>query len=592
MDAMKEQINIRTLITEPFVIGLILVAISIIPTLILGENGYVVYHDQLDGEITTYILLTKHYKESFIPEILGGVSKSSLVPASYGTLLMYFIFSKPFVAFEINQIFIQIIAYIGLFILLQEVHVNKWISLFTAVLFCILPFYSVYGLCVMGQPLFFYACYSLWKRQNWSSYVIGIVFALFSSPILVGYADCFLLLLAAIICKLRDRKKSNRLLALLGVLVSIYVLLYWTLVLNVSTYNEFISHRTEFAIQTTATWKELFIDLFFNGQYHAASIHSRMIPFVTLVYIIAIICLCVCEIEKEKKEKLVILVLAFSAIIIIALFYAFWRCKEITLLRHEVGGVLVEFQAERFYWLYPCLWFFSFGLSMDFLIEATGYLKTINISSFGIKILQKRRNIFSLVASAMCIIIFFFTGEDIYSGSFLKNNNCLINNADYTCYTYQKFFSTELFCEISDFIGRPQNEYKVGSVALYPAVPLYNGFYCIDGYSNNYDIKYKHRFRRIIEKELDKNESIREYYDKWGNRCYIFSGELGNKYFIPKWEHISLANLSLNHEALQELKCDYILSGVEIKNPSDSGLAFVKTFENSSSPYRIWLYKT
>lgn len=42
------------------------------------------------------------------------------------------------------------------------------------------------------------------------------------------------------------------------------------------------------------------------------------------------------------------------------------------------------------------------------------------------------------------------------------------------------------------------------SVGIYPAAAAYNGFHCLDGYSNNYPLEYKHAFRQIMEGELDK----------------------------------------------------------------------------------------
>ncbi len=100
--------------------------------------------------------------------------------------------------------------------------------------------------------------------------------------------------------------------------------------------------------------------------------------------------------------------------------------------------------------------------------------------------------------------------------------------------SWKEFFSPALLEEIRAYIGRPVEEYRVGSLALYPSAPLYNGFYCIDGYSNNYDIAYKHAFREIVAAELEKSASLRGHVDGWGNRCYRFFSELGQQYFFRK----------------------------------------------------------
>ena len=61
------------------------------------------------------------------------------------------------------------------------------------------------------------------------------------------------------------------------------------------------------------------------------------------------------------------------------------------------------------------------------------------------------------------------------------------------------------------------------SLGISPAPALMHGFYTVDGYSNNYPLEYKHRFREVIAPEIEKNEEVRVYFDTWGNRCYLFN---------------------------------------------------------------------
>ena len=157
--------------------------------------------------------------------------------------------------------------------------------------------------------------------------------------------------------------------------------------------------------------------------------------------------------------------------------------------------------------------------------------------------------------------------------------------------SFRTFVSKELFEEIDEYIGRPKDSYRVGSVGLYSSVPLLNGFQCVDGYSNNYDVEYKHAFRETIEGELKKKKSVRTYFDEWGNRCYLFSAELGKSYFFTKEDDTVIKKLALNPEALRALGCEYIFSGVEIEKPEKSGLKLLNTFEKEGYPYRIRVYE-
>jgi hypothetical protein len=71
-------------------------------------------------------------------------------------------------------------------------------------------------------------------------------------------------------------------------------------------------------------------------------------------------------------------------------------------------------------------------------------------------------------------------------------------------------------------VGKPIQDYRVVSIGLHPAVAQYNGLYTLDTYNNFYPLSYKHQFLNIIAPELNKNKSLKSYFDLWGGRCYIF----------------------------------------------------------------------
>ena len=100
--------------------------------------------------------------------------------------------------------------------------------------------------------------------------------------------------------------------------------------------------------------------------------------------------------------------------------------------------------------------------------------------------------------------------------------------------SFHQFYSPELFAEIKDHIGKPQQSYRVVSLGMHPGIALYNGFYLADGYLSDYPLEYKHRFRKVIAAELAKNEDIKDYFDGWGARCYLFSAELDKRFVLTK----------------------------------------------------------
>ena len=163
-----------------------------------------------------------------------------------------------------------------------------------------------------------------------------------------------------------------------------------------------------------------------------------------------------------------------------------------------------------------------------------------------------------------------------------------------TALTWDDFFCKAEFKEVSDFIkdeyGLEQSSYRVGSLGIEPSVALYNGFYTIDGYSNNYELSYKHRFRNVIAKELEKNDYNRVYFDNWGNRCYLLSSEYHGIRLMTKYEHAHYDNLELNTSALKDLGCRFILSAGEIAEAEAKGFKLCETFDSYDYTYYIGSY--
>lgn len=109
------------------------------------------------------------------------------------------------------------------------------------------------------------------------------------------------------------------------------------------------------------------------------------------------------------------------------------------------------------------------------------------------------------------------------------NVNQINNGSGITGYiSWESWFAEDLMQEIDDAIGRDKSTYRVAHLGISPAPSLMHGFYTVDGYSNNYPLEYKHRFREVIAAELEKNEEVRVYFDLWGNRCYLFNNITGN----------------------------------------------------------------
>jgi len=549
-------------------VGLFCLFVIYLPVLILNSDMYTMIHDQFDGEVLAYILNAKYFMQGHIPEFLSGTDKISLLPPSFGTTFFY-CFLEPDNAFFVNYIFVVFVAYTGMYLLIEKLLSIKWIAAVVGCLFAMLPFYSVYGLSVMGQPLFFYAVFLLWNNENLTrAYILVLIFTLFSSLVLVGYVNSFFIVGITLYSYCAGRRWYG---LFIGTFLTIflYVILNYNLILQVLHFtNSFISHKQEFLVNYVPFYKA-FDSIFWNGMYHAASCHEMILKCSFVGLILAIIKYK--DFDLKSRRSLLQIGSLIGIALIIALFYAFWHCYTVTNLRNELGGLFVAFQVDRFYWLYPCIWFCILAYTL-FLLSNMFMNKMIRVT----------------LLSLVVLINFQF----LWQYSSLKVNLKAVIDSSYVSASYtsvNRFFQRELFKEIEEHIGLSQTDYKVCSVGLYPSIALYNGYYCIDGYSNNYDIEYKHYFREIISKELEKAGDKAKYFDNWGNRCYIFSSEIFNWNYIDKRSKKAIKKLELNNKTLKEMNCKYLFSSVEIID--SYGLVFEKKFSSNSSWYDVYVYK-
>ena len=151
------------------------------------------------------------------------------------------------------------------------------------------------------------------------------------------------------------------------------------------------------------------------------------------------------------------------------------------------------------------------------------------------------------------------------------------------------------------YIRSPKEDYRVVSIGIHPAIASFNGFYTLDIYTDFYPLKYKHDFRDIIARELEKSPQQKEGFDTNAKRCYLLVSELhgddnvrGRAFargLTKADQQLKIKNLELNTGVLKKMGGRYIFSAVEILNFSENGLSFEGVFERDDSPWKIHLYR-
>ena len=584
-----------------FIIGLVIVLVPVFIDIYLGSGSIFSYHDQLDGEILTYILGAKYFLSGaeIYPELFNGIPSTGLTPAAPALVLLYKLFSFGRYPYLYALIFSfalgTVTAYVGMYKLLGVFIPEAYICALCAVFFSFVPHLCVYGLSITGLPLLLYAFISIkistTKSDLIYAYAAVVFFGLFSSLPLVGFAVigiAFVYILFSIAAKKFNFKFLSGVLLLLVVYVSENTALLKEL-LGISNDTGFQSHRIEI-VRKGMPFAEGFISSFYFPSLHLPTHQKYMFPVfgVLILTLTALYIKYRKEIFEDKKAKtaFVFFVLLFAFNVFTSILYGFIHWYPTADFRNRTGGIIHSFQFDRINWLSDPVWYILFGLCIYLLLYfAEGLLK----NGFAGKLIK----IF-VFTYIVFISITIFKSSDLNKGIhalYLKEN--------YSAVSFEEYYASDIFSEIDEYIQEKESlqktEYRTLSLGLYPAIASYNGFYTLDGYSNNYPLEYKKTFRKIIAKELDKNPELKAYYDDWGNRVYLITGSLSQNWLIPKGSGIAADDLELDFKAAYELGARYLFSAVEISKEAANrlGLELMRKepFAGTFSYYEIYLYK-
>ncbi|BBB91221.1 MAG TPA: DUF6044 family protein [Methylomusa anaerophila] len=572
----------RWRINFPFLLTSSLFILYLLPFLLLRQNAHFPINDNLDW-LTGWTTLA-HSGKAFslngtIDQIMNGVPRSCL-PSGLNVITWLYMLFHPFHAYLLNLILVHTAALAGMYLLLKNYIVpadTPWKSSIvwgTALCFAILPFYSVYGWSIAGQPLLAYAFYNAYynRKMVFNSLII-LIYALYSSLPLTGVFILAALTLIAVIDYGKTRQLKINFLIAIVLLAACYTVTEIGLIYNTFIAPGFLSSRVEIdrillgQSKDLAGVRDLIADNFINGQYHAVSLHQFILAAAVPLGLTAGI------IRRDKLSArlaaLLIIILAISV------FYGF-RYWQIFMAFTAKINILNAFQIQRFHWFHPLLWNVVLAVALAIIV----------------KLRYAGKPLLTLLLALQMAYLF---GNNIEYNLWLKEKagietNVMANAWLYENITYGQFFSDKLFKQVDAYIGRPKQEYRIVSIGLYPAIPQYHGFYTLDGRLNIYPLEYKHQFRQVIAKELNKNPFWQNYFDHWGITCYVFPAEL-NYLQVRKGYQLKLKNLELDTRALKALGGEYIFSAAEIINYRANNLEFLTKITDEWSPWEIYLYK-
>lgn len=517
--------------------------------------------DFYDSNVVWLKLMTKKKylfanSETIIKEYMN-IPRLSL-GSELNVIVWLFILFEPFYALVLNQLLVQIISFLGIYLLSNRYifkERGQWISFAIAFIFALLPFWQPGGIGAMGIPLLIYCFFEVLEYpKKYYLYLYLTLYPFYSNLFVFGIFSLFLLFSLLFLFRRKNYKRGLIILFFIGILYLVveYRMFYF------SFFNKnFVSHREEFfsqvglrdAIKAT-------INSFFVGQDHVPSLHQNIIIFSIIISLIM-------SLIKRDKYHLKILLFGLLLVAFIASFDGFYNQRNMSFFLSSISSIFTKFQTNRFYILYPTIWYTLFLFALRVIYSSLRKYKLQFIT-------------YILVVGQFFIV---FKSNNIY-----KNLYDRYINTD-QIYTFNEFYSEKAFKKISFCINR--NE-KVISLGIHPAVSAYNNLNTADGYSAIYPLSYKKKFRKIISKELDNNIENKDYFDNWGSRCYIFDDKLGTRFDITKYSSPEATiNLELDVNALKSLSIGYIISTIPLQNKNRYNL--VEKYSDNFRNY--YLYK-
>ena len=566
--------NIHQLIykNKHHILSILLILTSYIFSLIIFKEVIVTPHDNLDNQVPINHIVSNIFRGNFnsATYMLSGEIKWFYIENILYPINAFRIFLDDKLFYFTEEIFKKLLAYFTFFILSKSLIKNKFESALCAVFFStIVNIENLYGYGIVMMPYFLYLLTS--KKELKAKHLLIIFFTGLNSSMVQDYmALCSIIPLSFI---LRKTKVNFKLIIVFFSFLTVAIIIsaipiILNLVLDTGIHREdFISHKSIFNLSGFLAILIGFISI--NKFYGLFFLPKKVLFFFLFI-----------SSFLSKKKNLLSLI--FFLIFIYFLSIAF-SSNLIQNIFKEYFSFLSGFNFSRINRILPLI--FSLILIFNINIIKSKYVKKIIFFSSLFVILSIQISI----PLTEAVKVFFKNNlknekyielkkKNFDTNSYAKTYKIVFDKTNYQSSSLAfKFNSNNSFDDYYKFseynlIRKIVEENRVISVGIDPMIALMNDIKVIDGYHAIYPKNYKIKFRKIIAKELVKNELYRKYYDDWGSRVYAFYNDK--------------ENLLIDFSAAKNIGATYVISAFSIKN-IDLELICQNCFGNKE----IFLYK-
>lgn len=516
------------------ILFLLILSFNYIIPYLLFDSITLFYHDALDSEIIYNHVLGQVIKnnENQIDLFLGGSLNLSYMRRIFQPYMYIYSIFNTELAYWLVDLLVKLTSYISFFILTKKINKNIFIGCLVACLYASsnLPTHEGFGMAFMPYIIYL----SIYKKNLKIKHFLLVIFFGLNSDFI-----CTFFAIPPIILVIFFLKKINS-------LNFIYIFTLFIVAMTLANINLFliyfegiIFHRVEF-LRASYTFKET-IYYFLKNLFKLPNFGFNMglvksIPY-SIIYFPALIIALFCK----KKQIRIILIIA--TVFIFAL----------SLIKNNYISEYIN-QSNNFLKI----------LSWDYITRSLLLLYALIV----LFILENKNIVSKIIFFLTLASIFMF---QINSSIVPFYKRYLIKLNDYqNLYTFNGYYKYYNYDEIKRIV---KNERTI-SIGLDPMVAVFHGIRVVDGYHNLYPLSYKNKFRKIIFKELEKNQKFKEYYDNYGSRLYTSLNYSDN-----------LENINLNFEEAKNINTKFVISRYSI---------FSKDLEpiiNTCSKRKICLYK-
>lgn len=541
---------------------------------IYKDNILIQVHDNLDSNIAVFKMMRDNQlffgNDGTVPW-LGGISHKYLRSGLLLNNLLYFIFPT-FIAYVLS-FFIRIILSIGGSVLLAKVVLKETyrkyyhLIILCSFLYGIFPYYPTYYFGFASLPLFVYLIYQLYYTRKKKYFIFLFLYPSLSCFIGFGLFLCLFLGIFMVIDSILHKKVNVYLLLGLVMLSLGYIVMEYRL-FNVFIFSNEKTIRDSMEV-SYVSFSQAFRnawDAFLNGHYHSGTLQKKWVMPICILYFLINNAY---KIYKRKYKAIFcdIFNITFLFAFINTLFFGFDKYYPLKNIIATLIPPLTGFSYARALWLNPFLIHVCFFIVLTTLI--------------------KNRTPFLAYTIAFIGIFVIFQNGAVYNDIESNISRILDGQKETSKLTYREFYSEHLFNQIKEDISY-ENEKSV-AFGFHPSILIYNKIFTLDGYLSNVPQSYKDEFRKLIEPALKLDKEYQTQYDKNERRLYLVM--LDGTYEPIRDFGREEAELYFNPQVFREMGGTYIFSRVIINNADEMELSFIKGYQDSQSPYTIYVYK-